>query len=75
MMIPGFTADSSLYKGTVQYRSGIAYGRATAKQGVVPQLERLPEPPPIYASSSCNGNFCCASVCWYDICSVSCEFF
>src|SRR6267142_2274556 len=63
MNMPGFTAESTLYRTSAQYNTTLTYLLATAEGNVMPQQVMPPAliattPDPLFCLAAC---FCCAS--------------
>lgn len=69
MKMPGFSAESSLYKTGGHYQSGVTHPSGSAKERIIAQL-RAGEP--FSGSCGCGRGYCCCELCWFDLCTFWC---
>ena len=68
MKMPGFGAESSLYKTTSRYQSVTAQRPGGATEGVIPQMRGWP----FSGSCGCGPGYCCCELCWFNSCTFWC---
>jgi hypothetical protein len=72
MTLPGFTAESALYRPTRQYRSAAPSGDGGAPPRIAAQLLLARPGGPFSGSCGCGPGYCCCILCYVDNCYFWC---
>jgi hypothetical protein len=69
MKMPGFSAESSLYKTRGYYQSVSTRRSGSGKEGAIPQMRAGW---PFSGSCGCGPGYCCCELCWFNSCTFWC---